>query len=61
MLYAYADTMYFAETSEGLENSANVGVVVEDASLVFAWWIPLLTLVNSVGLTGVVCLIKREF
>ncbi len=61
MLYAYADTMYFAQTSEGLENSANVGVMVEDASLVFAWWIPLLTLVNAIGITGVVFLIKKRF
>ena len=61
MLYAYADTMYFSQTSQGLENSANVGVVVEDSSLVFAWWIPLLALVNSIGLTAVVCLFKKNF
>jgi beta-glucosidase len=51
LLYAYVDTMYYAETAQGLENGAIVGVsVVGD---VFAWWILALTGLNIVGLTTI--------
>ena len=53
-IYAYVETKYYAATAQGLENSAMVGVsVAED---VFPWWIPLLTLVNTVLLTSIIVL-----
>ena len=61
MLYAYADTMYYAETAQGLENGAIVGTVVETNN-VFAWWIPALALVNITVLsTAVFLIIKKEY
>ena len=57
ILFAYADTMFYAETANGLENGAMVGTVTETNGGVFAWWIPLLTLVNAIVLTIIVSLL----
>ena len=53
-IYAYVETKDYAANAQGLENSAMIGVSV--ATDVFAWWIPVLTLVNIVGLTAVFAL-----
>ena len=53
-IYAYVETKHYAATAQGLENSAMVGVSV--AKDVFPWWIPLLTLVNTVLLTSIIVL-----
>ena len=47
LLYAYADTMFYAETAQGLESGAIVGTVTETKA-VFVWWIPLLAVVNTI-------------
>ena len=60
MLYAYADTMYYAQTAQGLENGAIVGTVTETEGGVFAWWIPALAVINSAGITGAVALFFRK-
>ena len=52
MLYAYADTMYYAQTAQGLENGAIVGTVTEDEGGVFVWWIPALVVIDAAVLTG---------
>ncbi len=61
MLYAYVDTMYYAETAQGLENGAMIGTVTEGGE-VFAWWIPALAGVNTVvvGATLFVLIPKRD-
>ena len=41
------DTMYYAETAQGLENGAMIGTVTEGGE-VFAWWIPALAGLNTV-------------
>ena len=46
MLYAYVDTMYYAETAQGLESGALVGTVTGEE--VFAWWKPLLFVIDVV-------------
>lgn len=56
ILFAYADTLYYAETAQGLENGAMVGTVTQVEGGVFAWWIPLLTVVNAALLTALVSL-----
>ncbi len=64
MLYAYADTLHYAETAQGLESGAMVGTSGSGSGAVFAWWIPVLGLVNAVGITGCVFLLdptKRWF
>ncbi|MBO5457387.1 MAG: glycoside hydrolase family 3 C-terminal domain-containing protein [Clostridia bacterium] len=53
-IYAYVETKHYAATAQGLENSAMVGVSV--AKDIFPWWIPLLTLVNTVLLTSIIVL-----
>ncbi len=57
MLYAYADTMNYAETAQGLESGAIVGTAGSGSGAVFAWWILLLGVVNAVGITAVVILV----
>ena len=47
MLYAYVDTMYYAETAQGLENGAMIGTVTEGGD-VFVWWVPALAGLNTV-------------
>ena len=62
LLYAYADTMFYAETAQGLENGAMVGTVTEGGD-VFAWWIPALAGLNTVvvGITLFVLIPKRDY
>ena len=60
ILFAYADTMYYAETAQGLENGALVGTVTESQNGVFPWWIPALTLVNAIVLTMVLSLVTPK-
>lgn len=59
MLYAYADTTYYAETAQGLENGALVGTVTvtEETVDVFPWWIPCMTAVNAVALIVILALV----
>ena len=49
-VYAYVQTKYFEATAQGLDNNAIIGTVTQMD--VFAWWIPLLVLVNSVTITA---------
>ena len=56
LLFAYADTMFYAETAQGLENGSIVGTLVE-TDKVFAWWIPALALVNAIVLTIILSLL----
>ncbi len=44
ILYAYADTLNYSETALGLEKGSTIGTSVE----VFAWWVPLLVIVDIV-------------
>jgi beta-glucosidase len=62
MLYAYADTMYYAQTAQGLENGAMVGTVTAGGD-VFAWWIPALAGLNTVvvGIALFVLIPKRDY
>lgn len=50
ILYAYADTINFAETAQGLEKGSLIG----DGVKVFPWWVILLVVMNVVvfGLCG---------
>lgn len=48
-VYAYVESKSFAATAQGLEKDELVGV--STGSAVFAWWIPLLALVNVGVLT----------
>ena len=57
MLYAYADTMFYAETAQGLENGALVGTVTEETVEVFPWWIPAMTALNAVALIVILSLV----
>ena len=59
MLYAYADTMFYAETAQGLENGAIVGTVVETNN-VFAWWIPALAALNIALLSAAALLVTKR-
>ena len=52
ILYAYADTMYYAQTAQGLENGAIVGTITENQNEVFVWWIPALIVIDATVLTG---------
>ena len=54
-IYAYVETKDYAANAQGLENGAMVGVTV--ATDVFAWWIPVLTGVNILGLTVIFILL----
>ncbi|MBO5512659.1 MAG: glycoside hydrolase family 3 C-terminal domain-containing protein [Oscillospiraceae bacterium] len=56
MLYAYADTMFYAETAQGLENGALVGTVTQETVAVFPWWIPCMTAFNAVALAVILYL-----
>ena len=56
LLYAYADTMYYAATAQGLESGAIVGTITESEE-VFAWWIPALAVLNVLVLCIVFSLI----
>ena len=49
LLYAYADTIFYSETAQGLENGALVGTVTNTGE-VFAWWIPALAVLNTIVL-----------
>ena len=62
MLYAYADTMYYAETAQSLENGAMVGVVTETGD-VFAWWVLALIPLDIALLSTALCFIipKKEY
>jgi beta-glucosidase len=56
LLYAYADTMFYSETAQGLENGALVGTVTNSGD-VFAWWIPALAVLNTIVLCIVLSLL----
>ena len=57
MLYAYADTMHYAETAQGLESGVIVGTADSGSGAVFAWWILVLGFVNAGALTGIAILV----
>lgn len=42
ILYSYAATKHFAETSQGLESGSLVGTTNE----VFAWWVPVIIVID---------------
>ena len=63
LLYAYVDTMYFAETAQGLENGSIVGAV--SGAEVIPWWKTVAVLVDFTAISllvawNVVCFIKRK-
>ena len=49
-VYAYVQTKYFEATAQGLDHEAIIGTMTQTD--VFAWWIPLLVLINSVTVTA---------
>ena len=57
MLYAYADTMFYAETAQGLESGALVGTLIETAVEVFPWWILGVTVLNAVAFGVILSLV----
>ena len=56
LLYAYADTMYYAETAQGLESGAIIGTITVTDD-VFVWWIPVLMVVNTIVLAAILSLL----
>ena len=56
LLYAYADTMFYAETAQGLESGAIVGTITETDD-VFVWWIPVLAVVNTIVIAAILSLL----
>ena len=63
LLYAYVDTMYFAETAQGLENGSIVGAV--SGADVIPWWKSAVLLLDVTVLLGlaawnVIGFIKRD-
>lgn len=57
LLYAYVDTMYYAETAQGLENGAIVGTV--SGVEVIPWWktVVLLVDITVIGLLAAWCVV----
>lgn len=63
LLYAYVDTMYYAETAQGLENGSIVGAV--SGVEVIPWWKTVavlvdLTVISLLVAWNVVCFVKRR-
>jgi beta-glucosidase len=56
LLYAYADTMYYAETAQGLESGAIIGTITVTDD-VFVWWIPVLMVVNTIVVAAILSLL----
>ena len=63
LLYAYVDTMYYAETAQGLENGSIVGAV--SGVEVIPWWKTVAVLVDFTVISllvawNVVCFVRRR-
>ena len=63
LLYAYVDTMYFAETAQGLENGSIVGAV--SGADVIPWWKSAVLAIDATVLLGlaawnVIGFVKRD-
>jgi beta-glucosidase len=64
LLYAYVDTMYFAETSQGLENGSIVGAI--SGAEVIPWWKSAVLLLDVTVLLGLAAwnafgIVKKEY
>ena len=59
MLYAYVDTLFYAETAQGLENGALVGVATGEE--VVAWWKTLVLLIDAVSVVLIIVWLAFTF